>query len=84
MRIIHFNNKGWRARFDDGFNEENLRRMNETDKDAGYTKVIEFTTDFSTGDKAPDGLETNSDIKEYKWWLALDKDGSWQIVKTEK
>lgn len=69
---------------DENSTEENLRRMNETDKDAGYTKVIEFTTDFSTGDKAPDGLDTNSDIKEYKWWLALDKDGSWQIVKTEK
>ena len=27
MQIIRFNNKGWRARFDDGFNEENLSRI---------------------------------------------------------
>ena len=27
MRIIRINNKGWRARFDDGFDEENLSRI---------------------------------------------------------
>lgn len=27
MRIIRFNNKGWRARFDDGFNDENISRI---------------------------------------------------------
>lgn len=27
MRIIRFNNKGWRARFDDGFDSDNLSRI---------------------------------------------------------
>lgn len=27
MRIIRFDNKGWRARFDDGFDEQNLSRI---------------------------------------------------------
>ena len=53
MRIIHFNNKGWRARFDDGFNEENLRRIADAfayiwaDARPGSTILVGYDTRYN-------------------------------------
>ncbi|MBR3328637.1 MAG: phosphoglucomutase [Atopobiaceae bacterium] len=53
MRIIRFNNKGWRARFDDGFNEENVARATDAfayiwaDAHPGATVLVGYDTRFS-------------------------------------
>lgn len=53
MRIIRFDNKGWRARFDDGFNEENLSRIADAfayiwaDALPGSTIMVGYDTRFN-------------------------------------
>ena len=66
---------------DEAVTDENLKRMNEIDKDAGYTQVAEFLMDFST----PENLEgltlaPDCDYTDYQWWLARTADGGWNIV----
>lgn len=53
MRIIRFDNKGWRVRFDDGFNEENLSRIADAfaciwaDAYPGATIMVGYDTRFN-------------------------------------
>lgn len=53
MRIIRFNNKGWRARFDGGFNEENVSRVADafgyiwSDAHPGSTIFVGYDTRFN-------------------------------------
>lgn len=53
MRIIRFNNKGWRARFDDGFDEQNLSRIAGafgyiwSDARPGSTILVGYDTRFN-------------------------------------
>ena len=53
MRIIRFNNKGWRARFDDGFDEQNLSRIADAfgyiwaDARPGATILVGYDTRFN-------------------------------------
>lgn len=53
MRIIRFNNKGWRARFDDGFDEDNLSRIADafgyiwSDAHPGATILVGYDTRFN-------------------------------------
>lgn len=66
---------------DEATNDENLKRMNDMDKDAGYTQVAEFVMDFHTP-KNSEGLtlEADRDYTDYQWWLARTEDGGWNIV----
>lgn len=53
MRIIHFDNKGWRARFDEGFDEENVSRIADafgyiwSDARPGATVLVGYDTRFN-------------------------------------
>lgn len=53
MRIIRFNNKGWRARFDDGFDEESLSRIADAfgyiwaDAHPGATILVGYDTRYN-------------------------------------
>ena len=53
MRIIRFDNLGWRARFDDGFNEENVARAAAAlgriwaDMQPGATVYVGYDTRFN-------------------------------------
>ena len=53
MRIIRFNNKGWRARFDDGFDEQNVSRVADafgyiwSDARPGSTILVGYDTRFN-------------------------------------
>lgn len=53
MGVIRFDNKGWRARFDDGFNEENLIRIADAfayiwaDAHPGATIMVGYDTRFN-------------------------------------
>lgn len=53
MRILRFNNKGWRARFDDGFDADNLSRIADAfgyiwaDAHPGSTILVGYDTRFN-------------------------------------
>lgn len=53
MQIIRFNNKGWRARFDDGFDEQNVSRVADAlgyiwaDAHPGATILVGYDTRFN-------------------------------------
>lgn len=53
MRIIRFDNKGWRARFDDGFDEQNISRVADAfgyiwaDARPGATILVGYDTRFN-------------------------------------
>lgn len=53
MRIIRFNNKGWRARFDDGFDEDNVSRIADAfgyiwaDAHPGATILVGYDTRYN-------------------------------------
>jgi phosphomannomutase len=53
MSIIRFDNKGWRARFDDGFNEQNVSRIADAfayiwaDAHPGATVIVGYDTRYN-------------------------------------
>ncbi|MBR4162261.1 MAG: M15 family metallopeptidase, partial [Solobacterium sp.] len=58
---------------DDASNEDNLKRINETNPDAGYVKVAEFLMDCYDADE-------DKDNTGYPWWLGRTEDDTWEIV----
>ena len=60
---------------------ENLKWLNAMDKDAGYTKVIEFLADFHTGNNDALVFDPDTDYKDYQWWAVQTRDGSWKIAQ---
>ncbi len=65
---------------DDCVSLQNLDWINALDEDAGYTKVIEFYTDFYTGDDVEGAWEPGSKYTNYEWWLGRTADSGWEIV----
>ena len=58
---------------DDASNEDNLKKINETNPDAGYVQVAEFLMDCYNADKGKDNTG-------YPWWLGRTVDDTWEIV----
>ena len=64
---------------DESCSEEDLKRMNELDKSRNYTQVGLFLTDFKTSAQTGGEFAPDTEIKDYKWWLAR-ADGGWQLI----
>ena len=69
---------------DESNNEENLARMKEYDDSADYVEVIEFLTDFHTPEEGSQVFDADTEMTDYKWWLAREKDSGWQVISREK
>ena len=69
---------------DESNSEENLARMKEFDDSADYVEVIEFLTDFHTPDEGSQVFDADTEMTDYQWWLAREKDGGWQLITWEK
>ena len=63
-------------------NAENLRWLNELAPDQNFTQVIEFLSDFYVSPEAREFTTFNSDseYKNWQWWLARTDGGKWQLV----
>ncbi len=69
---------------DESNSEENLARMKEFDDTADYVEVIEFLTDFHTPEDGSQVFDADSEMTDYQWWLAREKDGGWQLISWGK
>ena len=65
---------------DENCTEENLKWMNELNKDGNYTQVAEFMMDFHSPVEQIGAWEADREYMDYQWWLARSADGSWDIV----
>ena len=65
---------------DEANNEENLKRLNSLNKNANYTQVAEFLSDFHSSADASGEWKPDTEYKDYQWWLAKTKDGGWEIA----
>ena len=60
--------------------KENVDRVNKLDESAEYVEVIKLLTDFHTPEEGSQIFDADTEIKDYEWWLAREKDGGWQIA----
>ncbi|MEE5994236.1 MAG: M15 family metallopeptidase [Oscillospiraceae bacterium] len=65
---------------DENNNEENLAWMKELDDTGDYTEVVEFLTDFHTPMEGSEVFDADTEMTDYQWWLAREKDGGWQLL----
>jgi D-alanyl-D-alanine carboxypeptidase len=65
---------------DESCTEENLKWMNELNKNAKYAQVAEFLMDFHSPIEQVGTWTANAEYMDYEWWLARSADGSWDIV----
>ena len=65
---------------DESCTEENLKWMNELNKDGNYTQVAEFLMDFHSPMEQIGAWEADREYTDYQWWLARSADGGWDIV----
>ena len=60
--------------------EENLKWSNSMRETAEYVKVAEFLMDFHSPKVSENAFESDTEYRDYQWWLGCDQDGSWEIV----
>ena len=67
---------------DDCVTDENLKWVNEKDEDAGYTRVIEFISEFHSPveDDGQNAWNIDEEYTGWQWWLARTEDGGWDVV----
>ena len=65
---------------DESCTEENLKWMNELNKDGNYTQVAEFLMDFHSPMEQIGAWEADREYTDYQWWLARSADGGWDII----
>ena len=59
---------------------ENLEYVNSLDEGANYVQVVEMFTDFHTPKEGTVVFELDTDMNDYRWLLAREQNGGWQIV----
>ncbi len=65
---------------DESCTEENLKWMNELNKDGNYTQVAEFLMNFHSPMEQIGAWDADREYTDYQWWLARSADGGWDIV----
>lgn len=65
---------------DESYTEENLKWMNELNKDGNYTQVAEFLMNFHSPMEQIGAWDADREYTDYQWWLARSADGGWDIV----
>ena len=65
---------------DENCTGENLKWMNELNKDGNYAQVAEFLMDFHSPMEQIGAWEADREYTDYQWWLARSADGGWDIV----
>lgn len=65
---------------DESCTEENLKWMNELNKDGNYTQVAEFLMNFHSPMEQIGAWEADREYTDYQWWLARSADGGWDII----
>ena len=68
---------------DESASKENLDWANSLEDGGDYQKVMEIIGQFhSPKDVEGTAWEPDQEYKDYQFWLACDKDGSWSVVST--
>ena len=65
---------------DEAVSEENLKWINSMSETAEYVKVAEFLMDFHSPKVSENAFESDTEYRDYQWWLGCDQEGSWEIV----
>ena len=65
---------------DENCTGENLKWMNELNKDGNYAQVAEFLMDFHSPMEQIGAWEADREYTDYQWWLARSADGDWDIL----
>ena len=61
--------------------EENLKWMNDLNKDGNYTQVASFLMDFHSPVEGGGAWEADKDYTNYEFWLARSsEDGAWDLL----
>ena len=64
---------------DEANNEENLEWLNSFEG-AGYTKVVEFLTDFHSPVEGIGAWNLDEEYRDYQWWLGWTEEDGWTLV----
>lgn len=65
---------------DEAVSEENLKWINSMSENTEYVKVAEFLMDFHSPKVSENAFESDTEYRDYQWWLGCDQEGSWEIV----
>ena len=61
--------------------KDKIEIMNMLDESTEFVKVARFLCDLKTPENGSDKFEADQEIKDYEWWLGLDKDGGWSLLQ---
>lgn len=65
---------------DECCSEENLAWMNSLREGEGFTRCIEFLSDFHSPKKGGGAWEPDFEYKDWQWWLARTDGGEWTLL----
>lgn len=65
---------------DESSTKEEVERLSQIDEGAKYVEAVKILTDFHTPKDGSEMFDADTEIKDYEWSLAHEKDGGWQLV----
>lgn len=65
---------------DESSTKEEVERLSQIDEGAKYVEAVKILTDFHTPKDGSEMFDADTEIKDYEWSLAREKDGGWQLV----